>query len=658
MKITLDEQRNVVCVYLENQETGKWLPVMRQLSNRRWAGERGRWEVPYVKELYTELAAKGLPVGHIAPPTASAYRIERPFGQNVFIIRTLKTPDDMFRCKRIPEYRSWSGQHDAWVCQATPVNKQYLQNAFPYATWSTGVDHAQQVDREVVPVHKARELARSPGRVVTASPEVTDEVTDHKFRRPQYRHQRIAFNLARKARRFALFMEQGTGKTAVAINTTAYWFMQGEVDAMVVLCPNGVKSNWADELEQDLPADIRADVFIWEPATRGKVNDFLYRGHVGAVLRVLIMNSEALATPAGTKAYDYMISRYRAAVIVDESTRFKSPVAARTRTLLRSASKVKHKLLLSGTPITQGPLDVFAPMKFLGEDILGFSSIYRMREAHCLMGGFNGKQIVGYVNLQQISDKLAPYSYRVLKAECLDLPPKIYQRRYVTLSEVQRQLYDSMRDEMLAELRGEKVEVQHAIVKLTRLQQIIGGFLPVPVDEGGKLVYKVRQIEEQTPKVQELLDLTQDLDGKAIIWARFRGELRLIAAALRQEYGEDSVVEFHGGVLEQDRTTARRRFQDPKDPARWFVGQPAAGGIGLTLTQARTAVYFSNDFNLETRLQSEDRAHRIGQNWPVNIIDLVARGTLDPKLLRTLLNKKGLADLITGDPSFAWLDDA
>ena len=291
-------------------------------------------------------------------------------------------------------------------------------------------------------------------------------------------------------------------------------------------------------------------------------------------------------------------------------------------------------------------------------DALGFTSYVAMRDRYAILGGFNGKQIVGYVRLEELVEKVDRHAFRVTKLECLDLPDQIYQRREVRLSPEQAKLYKQARDELIVEFGNHpKNIIQFAITQLQILQRIVGGFIPVKeLDADEQERTKLMTIPGPNPKLAELMEICDELpQERIIIWARYRAELDLIAATLREKYGEESVVEFHGGIKSEERTRGRRAFQDAGSNVRFFVGQPQAGGIGLTLTAASTVVYYSNTFALEDRLQSEDRAHRIGQSKNVTYIDLVAKGTMDVRLIAGLRAKKSLADIVTGDPSMRWI---
>lgn len=259
------------------------------------------------------------------------------------------------------------------------------------------------------------------------------------------------------------------------------------------------------------------------------------------------------------------------------------------------------------------------------------------------MGGYENKQIVSYMNVDELTRNIEGHSFRVLKKDCLDLPPKIYQRHHVELSPKQKRIYDEMRKEFIAELEGETIDAPEAITRLLRLQQIVCGWFPA---EDG-----VVPIEDKNIRLQALLEILSDIDSKVIIWARFKADLKAIERAL----GELAVA-YHGEVSNDQRAIAVERFQN--DPnIRYFIGQPQSGGIGLTLTAANYAIYYSNSFDLEVRLQSEDRCHRIGTKNNVTYIDIECRKTIDKKIITALRAKKNLADYINKDPISLFLTE-
>jgi len=252
------------------------------------------------------------------------------------------------------------------------------------------------------------------------------------------------------------------------------------------------------------------------------------------------------------------------------------------------------------------------------------------------MGGFENKQIISYQNVDELTRNIEGHSFRVLKKDCLDLPDKIYQRHYVEMTAKQKKLYQTMKKSFVAELEGNMIEAPEAITRLLRLQQILCGWFPS--EEG------LSQIDDKNPRIEALKEILSDIDSKVIIWARFKADLRAIERALG-----DLAVSYHGDVTTDARELAVDRFQN--DPSiRYFIGQPQSGGIGLTLTAADYAIYYSNSFDLEQRMQSEDRCHRIGTKNNVTYIDIETRKSVDSKIIKALREKKNLADVITKDP--------
>jgi len=265
------------------------------------------------------------------------------------------------------------------------------------------------------------------------------------------------------------------------------------------------------------------------------------------------------------------------------------------------------------------------------------------------MGAHSFNQIVGYQNLDELNGIIEPFSYRVRKEDCLDLPDKVYTRRTVELTPEQKKLYEQMKSMALAIVEGEDgglISAPTVLTQILRLQQVCSGF--AKLEDG-------RMVEVPTNKLNELMSALQEIDGKVIIWGNFTHDLELIQKALAKEYGEDSVELFYGATPADDRQLIVERFQDPANPLRFFVGQPRTGGYGLTLTEAKTVIYYSNGYDLEVRLQSEDRAHRIGQTNKVTYIDIVAENTVDEKVIRALRDKIDISSRVLAEGYKEWI---
>jgi len=264
------------------------------------------------------------------------------------------------------------------------------------------------------------------------------------------------------------------------------------------------------------------------------------------------------------------------------------------------------------------------------------------------MGVKNFQEIVSFQRLDELSEKLDKFATRVLKEECLDLPAKVYVRRKVEMTPDQKKLYFQMSEYALAQLAdGKQATTVNILTQIMRLQQIAcGHFQP---DEG----VPIEAIKNN--RLDELLTVCEENSGKSIIWATWTHDIKAIEEALAKAYGPDSVASYYGGTAQEDRQEIVRRFQDRADPLRFFVGQPSTGGYGITLTAASTVVYYSNSYNLEHRIQSEDRAHRIGQTKSVTYIDLYTPGTIDEKITRALRDKINLAGEVLGEDLVEWL---
>lgn len=474
------------------------------------------------------------------------------------------------------------------------------------------------------------------------------------FKTAPFSHQLEEWDKHRDDRIRALFWEQGTGKTKEVIDQAAWLFLKGEIDALLVLAPNGVHENWAtDELPDHCPVPYRAHSWSTKSATtrwhRASAQETLESPH----LAVLLMSYDGFMTQNGRKFARLFADQRRALGVLDESQRIKTPGAKRTRSVVAFGNHLRIKRILSGTPVTNKPFDIYPQLKFLDKDFWkshGFASYEAFKTYFGVwedrVNGHTGqrfKQCVYFKNLDQLNEIVRSVSSRVTKEKVLDLPDKVHSKRYFSLTARQRRAYDQVKNEFLTLLdSGELVTAPLVITRILRLQQITCGYLPSDDCEN------LNPFPEN-PRMRLLLDTLTDVEGKAIIFARFRHDI----VQLVEELGP-ACVRYDGQVSDADRLEARRRFQDPDGP-RFFVGNPAACATGLTLHRAKTVIYYSNSFDLEHRLQSEDRAHRIGQTDHVRYIDLVAEGTVDAKIVASLRNKLSIASKITGDEVREWL---
>jgi SNF2 family DNA or RNA helicase len=305
---------------------------------------------------------------------------------------------------------------------------------------------------------------------------------------------------------------------------------------------------------------------------------------------------------------------------------------------------------MTGSPVTKNPLDLYSQCEFLSPWLLNFQSFYAFRNRYAEMKTIHAKgrsiQVVNYFkNLNELSDKLKAFSYRVLKEDCLDLPDKIYIKRSVALTAEQEKLYQQMKTMALAILNGKQTTSMTVLTQLMRLHQITCGHFTA--DDGSTQIVKSNRIDE-------LMNVLEEVEGKVIIWANYQKDMSEIKKAIIKEYGEDSVVDYYGLTAQEDRQANIKSFQEDPD-CRFFVGTPQTGGYGITLTQANTVVYYSNGYDLEKRLQSEDRAHRIGQKKSVTYVDLISEKTVDEKIVKALRKKINIASEVLGEELRDWI---
>lgn len=526
-----------------------------------------------------------------------------------------------------------------------------------------------------------------------------ESLLTHPFKTKPFSHQLEVWEQSRDMASFAVFWEQGTGKTKLVIDTLAAQFLEGRVDCLLVVAPSGVDRNWiTDELPAHLPDEIAQQMMAvnyrsQKAQTKWHQQELSQLVHHKG-LSVLTISYDAFVTNAG-KAFAWRLMKSRKIFyVLDEAHAIKTPSAKRTKAILGSSKYAETRRILTGTPVAQGPFDIYSQMRFLDPEFWSRRGIYTFTAFKRHFGvwevGYgNGRQfdvLKEYKNLDELYEILQGSSSRVLKEDVLDLPPKLYSKRYFEMSREQERLYEQLSREFVVELErpgGEAcsycagrgiieqdagewgileepcascggsgvesdiVDADLAIVRLLRLQQITCGYLPVGEDG------EFRDLDARNNRLDSLLEWTEGTPHKAIIWARFSRDIDLIMDALGGR-----AVRYDGQVDDDEAERSKNAFQ--RGDAQWFVGNPAKGATGLTLHAAQSVHYYNNNFKLIDRLQSEDRAHRIGQEHPVNYTDMVAlfqdgRHTVDNNIVKALREKLQISSLITGDRLKDWL---
>jgi SNF2 family DNA or RNA helicase len=477
----------------------------------------------------------------------------------------------------------------------------------------------------------------------------------YNFKLKPFDHQFAALRNGMQRKEFGYFMEMGTGKSKVLIDNMGMLYLNGQIDFALVLAPKGVYRNWVTkEIPEHMSDDVPHRVIRWIASPNKKQQEEMrsvkdkFDG-----LTIFVMNIEAFSTLKGQKAGDWMARALgpNGLIAVDESTTIKNHKAKRTKSLLKIAQGFKYRRLLTGSPITKSPLDIFSQTEFLRPGLLGYDSFYAFQGRYAVlqrrtMGAHSFQQVLGYRNLDELTRNIDTFSYRVLKKDCLDLPDKIYTARYVTLTDEQIDMYNALKNEAMIWFEdGELVSAPAVITQMLRIQQVLSGHLKT--DDGEMRYFKSNRMDA----LKEIMD---EHDGKAIIWSRFRHDIVEITKMLNKEYGEGCAAAYYGDTTDDQRNRIVQDFQrDTK--LKYFVGNPATAGYGLTLTEANLVVYYANDFNLETRIQSEDRAHRIGQKNNVTYIDLISEGTIDEKIVEALRAKIDIGAKVLGEQAREWL---
>jgi len=511
-----------------------------------------------------------------------------------------------------------------------------------------------------------------------------------------WKHQADAFERSRDQRLAALFFEMRTGKTKVVIDTAGYQYTRfieaggwgarprplvGLDALLVVAMPSGVPANWAEEIETHLPDNIPRQTLVWK-ATQANTKRFLARftdlcAFQG--LACLLANGEATTTPA-FKALAYkFLRRRRALVVADETTLLMAkPGNKRAITLLavsRQQGAVMRRIL-DGTPVGDGgPFDYYTQFKFLSPKILGFDRFETFKTYHGeFEPGFNHntnteyKTLIGYRNVPELQEKIAPYVYRVRRQDCFDLPPKIYQKIRFPLSDAQREVYDDLKTKYQAEIDGVgKVSAPMVLTRLLRLQQIASNFwpetkhlTPCSICQGGGCedcdglgdyveTRAAKPIAQKDPRYETLRD-TLKKGEPTLVWARFTRDVDVILT-LGAELGL-SPVRYDGKASADDKIAAKHAFT--KGEAGLLVGNERSGGRGLKLP-AKTIIYYTNQFSLLTRLQSEDRAEFEGMAGSTGVLDFIAEDTIDEQIVESHRRKMKVVDYIMNESSGRFL---
>jgi SNF2 family DNA or RNA helicase len=507
--------------------------------------------------------------------------------------------------------RRWDAESKAWIVPLNRENFDLLKMLGAEIDGSLG------------------NMFRPPG---TRGREVTP-VTRMPIRTEPYAHQVEAFNFAAevfgKGKGTAFLMDMGTGKTITTIAVVGALFLEGKIKRLLVVCPKSIVGVWEEEFAKFADYDYRLAVLEGDTAKKADT----LRHMSGNGLQIVVVNYESawrLETELAKWKPD--------AVVCDESSKIKNPQAKQSKALHRLGKESRYNLILTGTPVTNNPLDFFSQYKFLDESVFG-ASFYSFRARYAIIGGYGNHQIIGYRNMPELVTKAHGIAFRVKLEDAVDLPPYIDETRTVTLEPKAKAIYDGIDRESYAELMNGEVTTRNILTRLLRLSQCTGGFIRSDDDAAPQSVSTAK-----LDALEDILDECGEQGKKAVVFARFVPEIDAIERMLKAKKIGYALIK--GDV--KDRAEQVKKFQTEPD-CKVFVGQLQTTGMGLTLTAASVAVFYSLDFSSANHEQSRARIHRIGQVQKVLYIYLIAKGTVDEKIMAALKHKKDVATLLVDE---------
>lgn len=429
-----------------------------------------------------------------------------------------------------------------------------------------------------------------------------------------------------KSKSVAILAEMGTGKTLISIGIAGYLYLQKEINKLLIVAPLSITKVWEEEFAKF--ADFEYQAKVLEGSSKKKNEEL--KNLFGNKLQVAIINYESCWR------MEKEIADWKPDMIIcDESSKIKNPQAKQSKALHRLGKISKHNIILTGTPVTNTPLDFFSQYKFLDENIFG-GSYYSFRARYAVMGGYGNHQVVGYKNLQELTEKAHKIAFRITKKEALDLPEQVDTTRYVELEPTSRTIYNQVERESYAELEQGEIITRNVLTKLLRLSQITGGYI---TNEYTNMAEQISSAKINA--LEEIVDECIDANKKLVVFARFIPEIDAITKMLNKRKIKYALI--RGDV--KDRAGEVDKFQNDKE-TKIFIGQLQTTGMGLTLTASDTAVFYSLSYNFADYEQAKARIHRIGQKNTCTYIHLIAKNTIDEKVMEALSKKKNIADLV------------
>lgn len=553
--------------------------------------------------------------------------IEISYDQRTGRFIIVSPPWSLDKIRAIPN-RRWDSRRRVWTAPALRANSSYMLDVFARAAWT---DVAKKVAQETISIQSAAPKADFPSSYV--------------FKTTPREYQKKALHYSWMKEAFAYYMDMGTGKTKTAIDLFSAYHVGKHVDRLLVVTKFSTRMNWAREF--DIHCPVPYETLILNTNKLSTFDEF--NTTVSDKLKVLIVGTESLkAGSAHLYAEKFMSMSMRGGMIVDEAHMIKTHNAVTSKNVVRIGKNAKYRLIMTGTPIANAPMDLYMQFEFLDSHIIGTGDYYSFRNRYAVMGGFEGKQVIGYQNMEELIEIVSPYVYQVRKSEVLsELPPKVYEVRELQFTDEQSRLYKELAKKNRTVLGDRGLTVNTVLERMLRLQEVCGGIITFErnPDLYNRAKFEHDRIPGKNPKIEEILSITEEHQVSTIVWCRFIEEIHMVSNALREKYGKDQVVEVYGAISEEDRDiNVQEKFQKKK--ARFLVGNASTGGTGLNMTAAELVIYYSNSFNYVERDQSEDRAHRIGQTRSVTYIDLVMEKSVDAAVLQALKGKKNVSEFV------------
>lgn len=542
--------------------------------------------------------------------------------------------------------RTWSRQARAWLLPATRKNVEFIEDQLK------GLANLDEQAQEAVAEVKSTVEKLQRGSKFPAH---------YKYKTEPFPYQKVGVEKGYGKHAFALYMDMGTGKSKVITDLVAAMVLDGKVNSVLLVCKLTLLGNWIEQLNTHCPIPFSHRVHSND--LRGFVN--WMHDTKDKDLRIYMIGTESLSAGLGHQfAEKFLLMSPKAATVVDEAHMISNHKAKRTERVIGFGRMCDYRMVATGTPISSGPMNLFAQFEFLDPNIIGIGDFYAFRNRYAIMGGpmveIRGRkqavQIVGYQNLQELIGLVEPHVYQVRKSDVLvDLPAKRYTVRRFQLTKEQTEFYKKVTKEKY-EFDGKDITLKNVLEVMLRQQQICGGFIADKTAEQrwhGKteewLTHEKVTMHpivpyDKNPKIAELLDiLDENARAPTIIWSRYKPEQAAIMSVLRARGDRCALID--GDVSPEERTKIANEFQT--GGIDYLVSSQQVGGVGLTLTRASVVVFFSNTFSYVDRDQAEDRAHRIGQKNSVLYVDLVAEGTLEEKaILPSIREKRDVADYV------------